>query len=435
MRMRKEKKLLTCGGAVGHLNSLTDNRELTFDELKEILSLASAGRLERVSEKFDGQNCVFSWDASTGDVVAARNVGDIKSGGMTAEALAAKFAGRGSLSDAFNLAFQVLSESLSALDDVTKVKVFGDNANRWYSMEIIYTSNPNVINYDSNNIIFHGWPIFHVENGTVTRDDNDDGVEILKANIEQMQKAVTVKNWRVNGPAVLRIKGLTDGSILQSTLTAVESAQSAAGVSDGSTIGEYLRAMLKRHVSDLSLDEEVEEAVLSRCMGDDGAPSLIQIKRLVDSDQYANIAKLVKGVEPLFKKFMGPIERAIHKFSLEILKGLKSTLIDDSDAEVVRLRGEVGRAIKAIESSGQDVAMEVLQQQMQKLQNVETINSPMEGIVFIYKGNAYKITGNFAPAGQILGLFRYGRKGVKLSAEACLRKYITTLLEHNRRTL
>jgi hypothetical protein len=37
--------------------------------------------------------------------------------------------------------------------------------------------------------------------------------------------------------------------------------------------------------------------------------------------------------------------------------------------------------------------------------NVENITSPMEGVVFIYKGNAYKFTGSFAAANQILGLF------------------------------
>jgi hypothetical protein len=51
---------------------------------------------------------------------------------------------------------------------------------------------------------------------------------------------------------------------------------------------------------------------------------------------------------------------------------------------------------------------------MGKLKSVENITSPMEGVVFIYKGNAYKFTGSFAAANQILGLFKYGRKGTKL---------------------
>jgi hypothetical protein len=89
-------------------------------------------------------------------------------------------------------------------------------------------------------------------------------------------------------------------------------------------------------------------------------------------------------------------------------------LIDDSEDEVVRLRSEVSKAVTAIEASGDENAMGVLNAQMQKLKSLENITSPVEGVVFIYKGNAYKFTGSFAAANQILGLFKYGRKGTKL---------------------
>jgi hypothetical protein len=96
-----------------------------------------------------------------------------------------------------------------------------------------------------------------------------------------------------------------------------------------------------------------------------------------------------------------------------VLHGLESSLINDSSAEVQRLRAEVKRAINAIESSGQEDAIAILQAQMQKLKSIEGINTPMEGIVFMYKGNAYKFTGSFAAANQILGLFKYGRGSIK----------------------
>jgi hypothetical protein len=45
------------------------------------------------------------------------------------------------------------------------------------------------------------------------------------------------------------------------------------------------------------------------------------------------------------------------------------------------------------------------------------ITTPAEGIVFDYDGHMYKFTGNFAPLNQILGLFKYGKKGQKLTTE------------------
>ena len=50
------------GGAAGHLQHLYENRELTFKELKQILTHAATGRLEETTEKFDGMNLMFSWD-------------------------------------------------------------------------------------------------------------------------------------------------------------------------------------------------------------------------------------------------------------------------------------------------------------------------------------------------------------------------------------
>jgi hypothetical protein len=49
---------------------------------------------------------------------------------------------------------------------------------------------------------------------------------------------------------------------------------------------------------------------------------------------------------------------------------------------------------------------------MEKLKKVENISSAAEGFVFDYDGHTYKFTGNFAPINQILGLFKYGRKGI-----------------------
>ena len=156
--MRKDetvnrRHIIEEGGVVGHLSHLFDNPDLTFAEIKDILTQAADGRLENVSEKLDGMNLVFSWDITADDLRTARNSGDIKGGGMDAAAIAAKFYDRGNVGDAFNAAFKVLRDAIGSLPDNVKRKVFGPKANVWYSMEVIYTENPNVINYDENSIV------------------------------------------------------------------------------------------------------------------------------------------------------------------------------------------------------------------------------------------------------------------------------------------
>lgn len=401
--------LLYEGGAVGHLYHLYDNRDLTFGEIKDILSMASEGKLENVSEKLDGMNLVISWDILSDDLKAARNSGDILRGGMNADAIASKFRDRGNVSDAFNTAFQVLKQAISIIPDEEKIKIFGQESNIWYSAEIVYSQNPNVINYDGNNIVFHGWPIFKVKDGEVTKSINSNGIEILQSNIEKMQNAVTIKNWKINQPIILRMKAISDGSVHGLAISKIESSMSMAGVSDHDTIQKYLENLLSNEVDKFQINPEVKSMIIDRCLEKEGAPSLVQIKKNVPKEIQGDISNFVRSSSSLLKTYILPIEEAIHEFAIEALRGIHSALISDSDAEVMRLRNEVSKAIDAINASGNESSMEMIKRQMRKLGSLENITSAIEGVVFIYKGNAYKFTASFAPMNQILGLFKYGR--------------------------
>ena len=286
-------------------------------------------------------------------------------------------------------------------------------------MEIIYTKNPNVINYDSNAIVFHGWPTFkRDESGNVEQTkDEVGGVDILTANVETMQRAVTQRGWRVRGPSLVRMKRLTDGSIQSNAIQSITIAQETAGVSDDDTLGTYIRNLTYDDVRELSLSGPVEKAVIARCLEEPDAPNLTAIKKLLDKSNVDAVVRFVKEFPTRLKGYIRPIELAINTFAVELLKGIGSSMVSDTDRELQRLRAEVLRAIKAIESSNDETAMAVLRSQMEKLKSVENITSPMEGVVFIYKGNAYKFTGSFAAAGQILGLFKYGRGGTKLKMQ------------------
>jgi len=412
-RLVTEWTHLNEGGAAGHLQHLYDNLELTFGEIKDVISKASEGKLEKASEKLDGMNLVFTFDVDVGLLRVARTGSDIKNGGMDAAGLAKKFFGRGNVEVAFNAAFKVLNEALTTLPENVKAQVFGENGNRWYSLEIIYAADPNTISYDSNNVVFHGWPIFNVDNdGVVEQVDDDAGVQVLSSRIEQMQKAISMKDWRVRGPSLLNMKQISDGTVAKKAIDQINAAMSQGNVNDESTVFDYLRSLMQDEVANLNLPDNVSSMVVERAIEAPDAPSVPEIKRVASPDTHQAIAAFIRSSEQLKQQMIAPIEGAIHQFAIEVLRGLKSTLIARSDDEVARLRTQVAKAIKAIEASGNQAAMDVLQKEMQRLGNVENIGAAMEGVVFFYKGQAYKFTGAFAPAHQILSLFKYGRKGI-----------------------
>lgn len=431
LRLLSEHYTLNEGGAVGHLSHLYDNWDLTFGELKDVIASAADGKLQRVSEKLDGQNLVFTFN-STG-LKVARGSGDIKSGGMDAASLAKKFGGHKNrnVEEGFNLAFKVLNDAMGAIPEKSRLQVF-EGGRVWYSIEVIYTKNPNVINYDRDCIVFHQSPSFRIEaNGTVKGHSAAPGVAVLQRHIDQMQKALTLKSWAVRGPAVVRLKKIDNGEIVMDTINAIEQAQNAGGVGDSDTIGDYLHNVIEEEVADLGLTHEATEAVAARIVQMQGAPGLPQIKKMVPRDVYQSVKEFVDNQKTLMQHAIMPIEHAIHKFAVELLRGLHSVMVSNGDAEVARLKQQVAGAVNALEKTGDSSAMDVLHTQMEKLGNVENITSAIEGVVFVYKGNAYKVTGNFAPINQILGLFKYGRGSAAAISETVLKNTINEMLVKN----
>ena len=71
------------------------------------------------TEKTDGQNLFITWNSK---LLAARNAGDIKRGGVDSKAIASKFAGRGNIEKAFNYAMNDLSNAIGSLSDKQKEK-------------------------------------------------------------------------------------------------------------------------------------------------------------------------------------------------------------------------------------------------------------------------------------------------------------------------
>ena len=82
------------GGVAGHLSHVHENLDFTFGEIKSLLSDVASADIE-VVEKFDGQNIFFKFfvDPESGELRTARNPGDVKKGGMTADAFVGMFKG------------------------------------------------------------------------------------------------------------------------------------------------------------------------------------------------------------------------------------------------------------------------------------------------------------------------------------------------------
>jgi hypothetical protein len=426
------------------MSHLYDNPRLTFSTIKKVLQDAAEGRLEG-TEKTDGQNLFISFSVPEQKAKGARNKSNIKDGGLDAADLAKKFAGRGPLEKTFSEALAAFEEVVREMPRAQQIQIFGPNTNVYFSAEIIDPRSSNLINYDTKTLAIHrngaefsretGDPIeIEVEDPNYpgelikTTKDVSKNAELLDSLLKDKQNEIKKRNYGVEMDAINVLRGLEEDTALNTALDELEKEISSEGISDNQTVLEYVMAKISNWFLEegVELDEEVEKKILQKILLSDPTYRYAfgygkklgrewnksTILKEVPPEQKEKARYAMDNSAQILKTAIAPIEKIIHDFSVEMLKSLNSLFILDNEKELRRQRREVERAIKAIEASGSEEAMLILQKQMEKLKSVENISTAAEGFVFDYDGHTYKFTGNFAPMNQLLGLFKYGRKGI-----------------------
>ncbi len=430
--------LLLEGGAAGHMNHLYDNGNLTFSKIKEIFNAAAEGKLEG-SEKTDGQNLMISYSVTENKAKGVRNKSEIKSGGLNADQMSAKFASHANpqLKNTFKEAIINFEKAVNNLSDKEKIELFGPDTNIFYNAEVMDPRTPNVINYDTKTLVLH--PRGHIEfdrkEQKVTGRDLSKELSKLENAIINTQEQIKQDNYSVQTTSIRRLKALSDkkplyqaNSKINSLLSSVNSLikSDSLKLNDSSTIDEYMIARVYILINSIlqkekiKLDPVAKMNIAKRILGVKGI-SIKDISVKISKEQIEFVKEHFlneASKKEILKTAIMPLELIVNEFAVEMLKGLQSVFIIDNAKEVKRLRGELQKAIQAIESSGNEEAMTILKQQMTKLKSADTVDSAAEGFVFDYDGVTYKFTGNFAPMNQILGLFKYGRGNVEALKEA-----------------
>lgn len=396
------------GGAAGHLPHFYENPDITIDEVKELLKNASMGKIEKVTEKLDGKNIIFTWNKRLNELRVARNDGDLKSGGMGEEEVKEKFAGRNeSLRESFTKGFEVLRDAVAALSDEEQVEVFGESGNRWFSAEIFYSPSPNIVEYDTNFIAFHMTPVIEVEGGNISRMPLHPATEILAKNVQRMQKNVKLSDWEVHGPSFVKIKALTDGTVLNNSLGVIDKEMARLGLPSSATIGEVTRTSVRQKLEEMGLEGSALGDTLSRVMKDPGAPDLRTLKK-----KYQFLGTKIEGAvraeDRLKKEAVRFLDKAIGDFAMKFLETIESGYISDNATSVEEIRSLTRSAINKIRQKGDPGELAFLEAQLKRLGDEEekSVKSAVEGIAFVYKGKVYKFTGAFAAANQIIGKTR-----------------------------
>jgi len=415
--------LLTEGGVAGHMNHLYDDYELTFSELKDILSGVSSGKIEG-TEKTDGQNLFIAFDIKTSKAKGARNKTEITQGGLDGQGLSDKFSGRGALEFSFTDALTAFENVMNLLKPSEKQKIFGPNASIYFNCEVIDPRVSNVIRYDVKTLLIHrtGAVEFDPKTGQENELDVSDRIATLENALKRVQDQ-KAPDYKVQVDAIRRVEGSAGSVALGDAAKRIEAIMGSYGLSDNQTIGDFVILRLGKIVDDKAkIPNELKRKFIKKLLGSDQV-NLADLKKEISSlpqDESSILMSMLKNDNFVISVAVKPIEEIVRNFSSKVLENLGSSFISNNKKEVKRIRDQVKSVIDSIQSSGDQKKIDSLKRQMDRLKDVNNIKSAIEGFVFSYNGKQFKLTGNFSPINQIIGLIKYDDKKASQNIEESL---------------
>jgi len=410
-----EGELILEGGAAGHMMHPFDDKSLTFDDFRKFITAGLQGEMtfdEEPTEKTDGQN-VFA-TVKDGKVMFARNKGQMQNP-IDLAGITQMFADHPSelVRDTFTFAAQDLASTLTKLSANDQIKYFNDGKN-FMNMELIYSKNPNVINYDRDVIQFHGIKETDGEGNII----GDMGARSAK-DIAKLLDAVNAKTGKVFNiipPQVLKLRKDVDFDdklpYFMKKIDALQAQYKLAGHDEVSRYHEmWWRDEIEKSFGDLSQD--IKEGLLLRWAYDDKKTlNMRQVAKQITPEQMEFLRKYDKvDVKKKYKENIRPFEDLFLEFGSIVLKNASNFVAASPDAEMQRLHNEIRTEAAKIKKGGSVDQIIKVEAELARLDRIGGIESiiPTEGLVFKYNGKIYKLTGTFAAINQLLGIIKYGR--------------------------
>jgi len=410
----KSQPFLFEGGAAGHMSHPYDDKGLTFGDFKKIVDAGLRGELnfeEDPIEKTDGQNLFVTM--KDGKVMFARNTGDTKYP-MSLGQFVSKFEVHNvpGVRDTFVFAAKDLANLLSKLPAAKQAEIFNDGKN-FMNMELIYSKNPNVINYDTDVIQFHN--ITKTDgDGNILGTDSRPAKEIPQ--ILAKVKSNVGKTFKIIPPRILQLQRDVDFSKNKKKFEdKIIALQRRYGLNDGDEVSRY-HEMWWRELIDAdfpNLSQDVKEGLLRRwAYGDKKTLNMRSLAKQIGKEEAALVKKYDKeDVKKKYKENIRPFEDLFLELGATIIRNASNFVAANPSDEAQRLRAYLDTETTKIRKGGGVDQIKKVEDQLAKLDRIGGLDSiyPSEGIVFRYNGKLYKLTGAFAPLNQLLGIIKYGR--------------------------
>lgn len=428
----KESKILTEGGAAGHMAHPYDDHGLTFNDMKELVARSLSGRLdieEAVTEKTDGQNIQVTW--KNGQPGFARNKGTVINP-MTPEQLIADFerkysesvakngakaaSGYRNVVEAYRACAEDLTEAMNQIDPARLQQIFKDGR-VFANMEIIYPATQNVIAYDVAHLQFHNL-IEYDEKGQTVQTDMTGGK--LMQQIIQDANAHMQKTFSFIPPQRIKLGRVADFEDQQAAFfNEIDQLRNRYNLKETDLISESHKAWWKDVIATKAtqlgydIPDNILTALIYRWGFFDKSTNIAVLKKQIDNPEFAAWVSEFdkKEFKQYYKQNMEPFESIFLRLGAVVLRNATNFLAANPSKSVQSIKNDLAALIKDLQTSPNPEVIAKLKMELKRIERLGGFDTivPAEGLVFVFQGNTYKFTGAFAPVNQILGTLKYMR--------------------------
>lgn len=402
--------LISEGGAFGHLAHPYEEINMTFGQMKDLITDVLDNNIEYNVEKTDGQNLMITY--KDGHVRAARNKGHLKNNGensLTVDGISDMFAGRGEIQDAYVAAMQDLETAIQKLPSDKVQELFQEGKN-FMTLEVIYPKNTNVIPYGHSLLVFQG---------IVSHDIEGNALEYSREQAKKLADMISDINANVQDEFEIMMQPSLElpknTEPLKKKYTAqIDSIKKKYNLTDGNQIKDYLTHEWTKYIDNLpyEISDELKLALINRWVYGSKQPNIRQLKAMGSKEFDKWITGFEKKeIKKVQKEIRKPFEMTFLKLGADVLKEIKSVLTLNHRESTDKMIADLEKVIKDVRATKDPNKIEKLEAELQRLEDLGGFDSivPIEGIVFSKNDTLYKLTGSFAATNQILGLLKYSR--------------------------
>lgn len=407
--------IMSEGALGGHMSHPHEDMNMTFSDMKNLITLALSGELTRevVTEKVDGMNLFAS--IVDGKLVLGRNKSNIMNRGADAMSIgdmSERWLELPAVQSAFIEGAKTLESELLKLTARELEEIF-DNGGKWINFEVVWNTSKNVIDYDRNMLVLHSVTIVD-ENGLVVGADPE-------AQVSLFEKLSAVKGDALETPIQMTIKQDMDFSRKRDWyIKRLTTFQGKYQMSDAATLGNWVEKFWEKQISRLErkyasyclLPQDVKMRLVDRLANDSRTYKMSEINKAIAFAPLKNdVQDLVKNRTAMTKDAISPIELLFLELGADVLMNVEAFVTANPDKTLDSLRTDIADKISQIKKSNDIADLEKMRALLQKIEALGGLKKlvPAEGIVFKWNGKVYKFTGLFAPLNQLMGIGRFGR--------------------------